>query len=505
MNLSTTIRQVQLYRSSASVKRDGRVHLPQGTTEAVIEGLSASADTNSFTLHFPQGVMGSGIRLEVPSTDPFAEKASDAVAEEIREIDEKIRILAEQADLFRKLTDKDGAIKEQIAFIEEFPDHMRKNGEKARELNKQRKVLYDRLNELKKEELKPLIHVQLTAEKEGDYPFQLCYQDNSAFWTPIYEIHSEGEGTPVEVRIRAEAHQTSGEDWNGIRLSLLTGNPGNSRSVPVLAPMYVEFYKPMPYAYNSMAGGSSRKLMAMSAPMMADADMPYAAEESADWSIEDTTQLVRMDTPQVEVTSDTMTEYTLSGEWDIPNAGTGSMIDLQAFELNAEYRVITVPKKDPRTYLCATIRSADLPTMISGDALVYLKGTYAGTVYVSPDLTDETFDLTLGRDDRFQITRKQTKRKTSESRLRGVKVREFGYEIRLTSARTEPAEVVIKDQIPVSRDKTIVVELTDRCGAEYNADTGEVVWKLTVAPQETITKTLAYTVTWPKDKTVTGI
>lgn len=510
MNCETKVKEVRLYRSGCTVRRYGTVRLEAGTTPAVIEGMTSTADTDSFSLLFPEGVSGSGIRLEVVSSDPYAEKASDAKAEEVKDCEQKIRILAEQADLYRTLTSAEsGDVKDRIAFIGEFPELMQKNAAESRALQKKKKVLCEELNEMKQKELCPLIHVHMTAEKAGEYPFILQYQERAAYWHPIYEIRTEGEGEPIEFRIRGEAHQTTGEDWENIRLSLLTGNPSSTSSVPVLYPRHVTIQAPQPVrAYGSSRSAGNGKFAKLAMSFEAEEEMEETALADAEEpmffsdSISNTTQLSRVVSDTADITSETMTEYVLNDTRDFPKGNNGILVDLQTFSLEGQYRLISVPKMDTHAYLCASIKTADLPVMINGTASVYLKGTYVGNVRVSPDLTDEKFDLTLGQDDRVIVSRTQTKRSNAESKLRGVKTREIAYEIKVTSSRAEAAEILIKDQIPLSRDKTVTVDLSEKSGAELKEDTGELTWTFTAAPQEPVTKTFAYTVTWPRDKTL---
>ena len=507
MICTTTVKDVQLYRGGCTVHRRGSVHLAAGVTPVIIEGMSSTADPNSFSLHFPDGVNGSGIRLEVESYTKQDDKESDRKAEEIRDIDNELAVLKEQASLYRSLISPEGGeLKEKTAYIQEFPSLMAANNARTKELQKKKKQLNEELNELNRKELSPKVHIFLHAEKEGNYPFELQYREPSAYWTPIYEIRSEGEDSPLEFRIRATAVQNTDEDWNGITLSLLTGVPTTGSSVPTLFPQFVNFYEPMHYSYGKSSGRTPR-----SALFKMDMDMSMEEDAYEDMTlanmsgIGDTTQLSRIVTPEAVVVSDTMTEYKMNGERDFPKGNTGILLDLQTFTLDAEYRIVAVPKLDSKAYLCAAVKTKDLPTMISQEAMVYLKGTYVGTVRISPDLTEESFDVTLGPDDRISVARTVKKRHDAESKLRGTKTRELVYETKITSSRTEPVTILVKDQVPISQDKNIHVDINELSGGTRKEDTGEVVWTLQAAPDEVITKTLAYTVTWPKDKTISGI
>ena len=56
------------------------------------------------------------------------------------------------------------------------------------------------------------------------------------------------------------------------------------------------------------------------------------------------------------------------------------------------------------------------------------------------------------------------------------------------------------DQIPVSQDKTIVVDAQEFSAGKLNEEAGEVKWELHPEPSSTKTIKLAYSISWPKDK-----
>ena len=335
MNCTTTVKQVQLYRSGCTVKRTGTVHLEKGTTHVIIEGMTQSAEGNSFSLHFPDSITGSAIRLETAVFDRWEEKESDRKAEELRIVDEQISVLQEQARLYRQiLSPEGGEMKEKASFLREYPAVMAENAAAVRELNKQRKKLNDELNELRRDENSPKIHIHLTAAEAGDYPFMLEYRETAANWRPLYEIRTEGEGEPVQFRVRAQAYQTTDEDWDNIELSLMTGNPAFTSSVPVLGPSLITFYTAPSYSYGSARSGMKYSRLAnyLMEPSVAEED--EAATDCYDMDSTvlmkgDTTQLSPIVTPEAEVISDTVTEYKIGGTRDFPKGSDGILVDLQ--------------------------------------------------------------------------------------------------------------------------------------------------------------------------------
>ena len=51
----------------------------------------------------------------------------------------------------------------------------------------------------------------------------------------------------------------------------------------------------------------------------------------------------------------------------------------------------------------------------------------------------------------------------------------------------------------------IEVKIEEMSGAQYNSETGEIKWTLTLAPGETVKKRLAFKVKYPKDKLIIGL
>ena len=125
-----------------------------------------------------------------------------------------------------------------------------------------------------------------------------------------------------------------------------------------------------------------------------------------------------------------------------------------------------------------------------------------GNAWISPDLSKDTYDISLGKDETVKVERKQVRKYTSNILLKGQKKTELEYEITLTSRKPRAAQVTVLDQIPVSNDKSIIVEKDDISGAEFDEKTGQVKWEFSLEGGEKAVKKLSYNVSYPKDKTI---
>jgi uncharacterized protein (TIGR02231 family) len=206
-----------------------------------------------------------------------------------------------------------------------------------------------------------------------------------------------------------------------------------------------------------------------------------------------------------------VTETTLAAEFDIaipysiPSDGIGQLVDVQNHELPASYKHFAVPKMDNDAFLVAQVTGWEDLNMLSGNANIYFEGTYVGEAFLDMKNTKDTLDLSLGRDNKIVIERKKLKDFSKKNVVGTTKKEEFVYEITVRNTKKDPIEISVEDQVPVSQDAQIEVEVTDTGGAEYDKTTGKLVWKMNLNSAEAKKVTFKYSVKYPKNKIVSGL
>ena len=63
-------------------------------------------------------------------------------------------------------------------------------------------------------------------------------------------------------------------------------------------------------------------------------------------------------------------------------------------------------------------------------------------------------------------------------------------------------DLVINDQVPISTDEGMEIEIDELSGGKLEKESGKIEWKVKLKPGEQIKKKIAYTVKIPKDKKV---
>ena len=76
----------------------------------------------------------------------------------------------------------------------------------------------------------------------------------------------------------------------------------------------------------------------------------------------------------------------------------------------------------------------------------------------------------------------------------------YGFTISLVNNSSDSVDVLIKDQLPVSTEKTSVVESSELSGGKLSEESGELTWEIKAESKKEIKISVAYSVAWPKDK-----
>jgi uncharacterized protein (TIGR02231 family) len=171
--------------------------------------------------------------------------------------------------------------------------------------------------------------------------------------------------------------------------------------------------------------------------------------------------------------------------------------------MDAIYQYHAVPKMDPGVFLLAKIPNYGRYGLLSGTAQIFFKDTYVGQSEIDTKTVSDTLLLSLGRDEDISIKRvKPTDLAYTPKFLNNFKRELVAYDIVVKNNKKIPVNIEILDQIPVSKQDEITVELEEKSGAQYTADFGKLLWHLEVPAYSSKTLRFKYWLKYPKDRTV---
>ena len=111
---------------------------------------------------------------------------------------------------------------------------------------------------------------------------------------------------------------------------------------------------------------------------------------------------------------------------------------------------------------------------------------------------NDTLDLSLGRDNDIRLERKELEDRTSRRIIGSERKQTMTYEITVKNTTTAPIHLVLRDQVPVSMDDQIKVQVLERSGGELDEPEGIVSWPMDLQPGASNAVKLSFEIRHPK-------
>jgi len=512
--VDSRITQVTVFLSKAQVTREVRSHLDVGRTNLIITGLTSRLDPASIQVTGKGSFIILGIshqqnylnEFNMPKDLKWQKDSVEYLQKQAVLEQSQKDILTKEEQLLMSNQKIGGAnqnltvaeLKEMADFfvsrLKEIVSARVKADEKIKTINEHVAKLQKQINvqnELYSRNTSEIV-VRVSAEVPTAVEMEVNYVVANASWNPEYDLRAMNTKSPIQLSYKANVRQSTGEDWKNVKLKLSTANPNQSGLKPELFAWYLNFNAPVNYAFHMKE--SRGMAMKTAAPAAVDSEddkeLPEAGS-TADY----------VSTLQTSLN----TEFNISLPYSVPSSAKPTLVDIRNYEVNADYRYAVAPKLDPDAFLLARVTGWEEYNLLPGEANIFFEGTFVGNTFIDPNNTKDTLSVSLGRDKRIVVRREKLKELTSR-RLIGANQKEnYAWQISVRNAKTEAIKVIVEDQVPVSQNSQIEVSVTDITGANYNKDSGKLIWELTLQPSETKNIFFKYEVKYPKDKPVNGL
>lgn len=337
------------------------------------------------------------------------------------------------------------------------------------------------------------IKITLSTQIRNAVELEVSYLVYEAGWSPIYDLRAKDTKSPIKLIYKAQVYQNTGMDWDKVRLTLSTANPALGGTAPQLSTKYVDFFEIDPIALQERVkvGYGTRKTAGAPASVM-DTEAPAAMQEMTT-----TTTITQVTDAPISVSFEIAQPYTLT------SGGEPQTVDIQSVDLSSAFSYQVVPKLDLDVFLVAKISGWEKYNLLNGPANLYFEGTYVGQSQLNITNPNDTLTLSLGRDKKILVKREQLNEFTTRKTL-GSNVKEsFSYRITVRNNKNEIITLHLEDQIPISRNNQIEVELLEGNGTHYNSENGKLAWDLRLNPNENHVLELQYSIKYPKGRTIT--
>ncbi|MDJ1473249.1 DUF4139 domain-containing protein [Xanthocytophaga flava] len=491
------IEEVTVYLDGAEIKNSQAIRLIKGKNTINFKGLSPFLEERSIQIT-PKGEVeilsiSTGTRTITPEeVDLRIKRQTDS----IKILQQQIELVTNQIDAYntekkllsenQKLGGKESGttITELMKAADFYRDRTLKINNSLTTLNIQLKSLSVSLDSVSKqsEHLKTQIDTRrkeinlvVSSATEQRVEFEIRYIVHNAGWEATYDLIATDISKPVSLKYNARIYNGTGIDWKDVKLTLSTADPSLEASRPYLSTWILN--------YNSGANEGLVQNQLFN-------QQNWSAKEEGSSGDEGIT------------VSELAATFKIDKVHTIPTNKDSYQIHISDHNLNALYEYLTIPKVDMSAFLLAKVTGWKQLNLIDGKANVYFGNTYIGESNINTQLLGDTLDLSLGRDNQVIVKRTKVEDFAANKSIGGKKSEALVYEISIRNNRPTPLQIKIQDQVPISQESDISVDTDEISGAELDTPSGRLQWKRQISPGEIVKYKIAFTVKYPKNKTI---
>lgn len=364
--------------------------------------------------------------------------------------------------------------------------------------------------------------VPLHAENATKLTIELTYQVSRATWVPVYDARlNAGADESLHLTQYGTVRQMTGEDWEGVALTLSTARPAMGSDTRELSPQWVNAVPAPPPGtvetippsgdplaqWRQKAEARRLSLESSVAPETEYAPVPMVTpiRPQATLSFE-----ARF-TPATADNGGYVTEYKIPGAARVLSDDSETRLLIGNFEADAAMEVQVKPQLTTEASLIAQIKLKGDAPLLPGTVNLFRDGSYIGSTPITLVQPNEEYGLYFGIDDLVKIKHRMLQDENKEEGMISKdNLIERQYVTEIQNLHTSPMKLVVKDIIPSSKNEKVAIDVhKDFTTPGYVADAanikGQLIWKFDMAPQEKKDLKLGWTVTWPKDYRLQGL
>ncbi|MEZ4474160.1 MAG: mucoidy inhibitor MuiA family protein [bacterium] len=446
--ITLPIRRVTVFEDRAEVVREIELDLPAGRSEVLAEDLSPLLSDAHLTAQLAEAVPGvhvedvrferalrtetapaerrAGLLASLDDAERALAHAERAFARARQRRDAALLLLKRYAGQAAKALWMPGGAdgwREGLTRLEEALEAAERGvaaaeSERARAAeDHRRQAALVRDAEDRRVRLRASLSVRFSADAAARVRLQVVALTPCALWRPAHEARLGPDGQ-LEWETFATVWQRTGEDWDGVALTLSTDRPGSGARLPSLAPDELRLQQK---AVRRRVVLSHREQAARKDD---EGAMPgvYDGGEARAFAVTDPVQ--------------------------IPSDGRPYRVATGRFSAPAQLGLVARPEVSPQVCWLARTHNASATPLLAGPVTLVRDGAYVGVGdldYVAPG---DRFELSFGSDDRWRLTARRSRE--TEDRLLGRDRLHFVTHVELRYAGAEPAEAEVYLRLPVS-------------------------------------------------------
>ncbi len=304
---------------------------------------------------------------------------------------------------------------------------------------------------------------------------RISYIVRGAGWSPSYNFRAQKASQEMELEYNAIIHQMSGENWQGVRLTLSTASPALSARGPGLAPFAINLNysgKGVAIAGKRDSGYYSKKYKklanrAQKASKRRQFSKTTSASVNESWEMNDAIleqQLLELEANDNAIRNIKMDlsvssegpsiSYPLMGKVSLASRSDLQMVRIDKLKLPSTSYYVATPILTSYVYREAELMNNSSYALLAGPMNVYLNGNFVGRGEIPTVAQGQIFTIGLGADSQLRTKREFVKKE--EKIQGGNKEIVIQYRLVLENYKNQEVSLRLYDRIPFPKKSSDV-------------------------------------------------
>lgn len=326
------------------------------------------------------------------------------------------------------------------------------------------------------------LSVAVTAAEAGEATVTITQYVGNASWRPVYDFNlTRKDGEKLTLDRSVLVTQYTGEDWDGVELTLSSSRPSEQAAPSQLWP---ELRSIGPEVDEE---GLSRK-------SMAEADLAMMAEpvaEAAPGAI----------TAGVALEGDTVV-YNYPELVTVAAGAEDLRLALDSLDFSPVVEAVAVPRIDRTAFVMASFTNGSDEPLLPGQAMLFREGVLVGSTWLDVIAPGVETDVGFGAIETLRVKREMPKRAGGETGVfTSSNQQTESAVITVENSGDEDWPVRILDQVPYSEQDDLEIDVTaspEPTETDVDGQRGILAWEFDLPAGAKETITLEQTLTWPE-------
>ncbi len=326
------------------------------------------------------------------------------------------------------------------------------------------------------------LSVAVTAATAGEETVTITQYVGNASWRPVYDLNlTRGGGDALTLNRSVLVTQFTGEDWDGVALTLSSSRPAEQSAPSQLWP---ELRSIGP---EEAEMDLARKSDAVEGALYQEAPVAEAAPAPV--------------TAGMAMEGDTVV-YNYPEPVTVATGAEDLRLALDSLSFSPVVEAVAVPRLDKTAFVMASFTNASDEPLLPGQAMLFREGVLVGSTWLDVIAPGVEADVGFGAIETLTVKREMPKRAGGETGVfTSSNQQSESAVITVENTGDQPWPVRILDQVPYSEQDDLEIEVSatpEPTETDVEGQRGILAWEFDLAAGGKQTITLEQVLTWPE-------